>query len=253
MNKLIVVIGAGPGLGFSVAKRFAKEGFESVLVARNESKLREMSDQLSQTGVKSYYKAADVADAKQLSDVLHEIEKEYGTPDCVVYNTGITAPDSDNLSASDLVEHFKVDVAGAYTAVKSVVNENFAAKKGAVIFTGGGLAMYPVDGFLPLSIDKAALRALAYILHNRYEKDGIFVGTVTICGTINGDDYFASDNIAELYWQMFSNRDKCEYAYQYPSLAPDKLYEDQTPAYGLFEENSDKYWGEVYGLMNSQK
>lgn len=253
MNKLIVIIGAGKGLGFSVAKRFTKEGFDSVLVARNESKLNEMSEQLSQSGVKSNYKTADVADEKQLSDVLLEIEKEYGTPDCVVYNTGITAPDSDNLSASDLVGHFKVDVAGAYVTVKSVVNEKFAAKKGAVIFTGGGLAMYPVDGFLPLSIDKAALRALTYILHNRYEKDGVFVGTVTVCGTINGDDYFASDNIAELYWKIYVNRDKCEYVYQYPSLSPDKLYGNQIPEYGLFEENSGKYWGEVYGLMNPHK
>lgn len=122
-----------------------------------------------------------------------------------------------------------------------------------MIFTGGGLAMYPVDGFLPLSIDKAALRALAYILHNRYKKDGIFVGTVTVCGTINGDEYFSSDNIAESYWQMYVNRDKCEYAYQYPSLSPDKLYQDQTPAYGLFEENAGKYWGEVYQIMNSDK
>ena len=253
MNKLIVIIGAGPGLGLSVAKRFAREGFDSVLVARNESALKEMCDQISQNGIKSYYKIADVADEKQLSDVLSTIEKEYGTPDCVVYNTGITTPDAEHLSTSELVDHFKVDVAGAYTTANSIANEKFAAKRGALIFTGGGLAMYPVDGFLPLSIDKAALRALAYILHNRYEKDGIFVGTVTVCGTINGDEYFSSDNIAESYWQMYVNRDKCEYAYQYPSLSPEKLYEGQTPAYGLFEENTGKYWGDVYQIMNSNE
>lgn len=253
MNKLIVIIGAGPGLGFSVAKKFAKEGFDSVLVARNEAVLKDMCSQLSQNGVKSNYRTVDVADEKQLAAVLSEIEDAYGTPDCVVYNTGITAPDAEHLSTSELVDHFKVDVAGAYTTVNSIINERFAAKKGALIFTGGGLAMYPVDGFLPLSIDKAALRTLAYILHNRYEKDGIFVGTVTVCGTINGDDYFSSDNIAESYWQMFVNRDKCEYAYQYPSLSPEKLYKGQTPAYGLFEENTGKYWGNVYQIMNSNK
>ena len=41
MNKLIVIIGAGPGLGFSVAKRFAREGFDSVLVARNDAALKD--------------------------------------------------------------------------------------------------------------------------------------------------------------------------------------------------------------------
>lgn len=129
MNKLIVIIGAGPGLGLSVAKRFAKEGFDSVLVARNEAALKEMCGELSQNGAKSYYTTADVADEKQLATILLAIENEYGTPDCVVYNTGITAPDPEYLSASELVEHFKVDVAGAYTTVNSVVNEKFTAKK----------------------------------------------------------------------------------------------------------------------------
>lgn len=250
MNRKIVIIGAGPGLGFSIAKKFVSEGFDVILVARNEKALREMSTQLSSAMNTISYKVADVSDSEGLKDAIESIESEYGTPDCVVYNTGITTPDADNLSAEDLIEHFRVDVAGAYTTANSVVNEKFAAKKGVVIFTGGGLAMYPVDSFLPLSIDKAALRALAYILNNRYEKDGVFVGTVTVCGTINGDDYFASDNIAELYWKMYINRDKCEYAYQYASLSPEKLYEGQIPEYGLFEENTGNYWGEVYGLMN---
>lgn len=77
---------------------------------------------------KTYYKTTDVADEKQLAEVLSAIEKEYGTPDCVVYNAGITAPDPEHLSTSELVEHFKVDVAGAYTTVNSVVNDKFAAK-----------------------------------------------------------------------------------------------------------------------------
>lgn len=56
MNKLIVIIGAGPGLGFSVAKRFAKEGFDCVLIARNESTLKDMCGQISQNGVKPIIK-----------------------------------------------------------------------------------------------------------------------------------------------------------------------------------------------------
>ena len=74
-------------------------------------------------------------------------------------------------------------------------------------------------------MDKAALRSLAYILNNKYKDRGIFVGTVTVCGTINGDEYFSADNIAEMYWQMNEKRDGCEYVYQYPELKPSKFYE----------------------------
>lgn len=236
MNKTAVVIGAGSGLGFGLAMKFKKEGFKVVLVARNEMSLREMAEQL---GEDIFYKTADAADAENLKKAIEEIKNEYDTPDVVLYNVGITAPDSDNLTPKTLVEHFKADVAGAYTTASCFADEKFSEKKGAIIFTGGGLAMYPADGFLPLSIDKAALRTLAYILHDKYKKQGIFVGIVEVCGTINGSPYFSADNIAESYWKMYLNRDKCEYAYETP-----KLSEEQNQ-YGAFENKSAEYWDKV--------
>ena len=164
----------------------------------------------------------------------------------MIYNAGITTPDPENLSAEILVGHFKTDVAGAYTTVNAFVDEEFKTKKGAIIFTGGGLALYPADGYLPLSIDKSALRTMAYLLNAKYKNSGIFIGTVTVCGTINSTEFFGADNIAQLYWDMYCNRDKCEVAYQLPSLAPEKLYADTQVHYGMFEENAGKYWTEVY-------
>ena len=244
MNKTAVIIGAGSGLGFGLAKKFKKEGFKVVLVARNEHSLKEMTEKL---GENVFYKTADASNNEKLKKAIEEIKNEYGTPDAVIYNVGITAPDSDNLTAETLVEHFKADVAGAYTTAVTFANEEFAEKKGAIIFTGGGLAMYPSDGFIPLSIDKAALRSLAYILHNKYKELGIFVGIVEVCGTINGSSYFSADNIAESYWRMYINRDKCEYAYEIPELSA------QQNQYGAFENKSAEYWGKVYKFSLEDK
>ena len=244
MNKTAVVIGAGPGLGFGLAKKFKKEGFNIVLMARNEGTLKEMAEKL---GNNVFYKTADASNSENLRKAFEEIKNEYGTPDVVIYNVGITAPDSDNLTAETLVEHFKADVAGAYTAAVTFANEEFAEKKGAIIFTGGGLAMYPSDDFIPLSIDKAALRSLTYILHNKYKEIGIFVGIVEVCGSINASPYFSADNIAESYWRMYLNRDKCEYAYESPELT------DQNNDYGKYENKSASYWGEVFKFIGEDK
>ena len=244
MNKTAVVMGAGSGLGFGLAKKFKKEGFNIVLMARNESSLKEMAEKL---GENVFYKTADASNSENLRKAIEEIKNEYGTPDAVIYNVGITTPDSDNLTAETLVEHFKADVAGAYTTAVTFANEEFAEKKGAIIFTGGGLAMYPSDGFIPLSIDKAALRSLTYILHNKYKEKGIFVGIVEVCGSINASPYFSADNIAETYWHMYLNRDKCEYAYETPEL------KSQNNNYGKYENNSASYWGEVYKFIGEDK
>ena len=249
MKKTIVVIGAGKGLGFGVAKKFGKEGYFVILVARNQESLVEMSDEFNMENIDNTFAIGDSSEEKNFKEVLQGIKSEFGIPDVVVYNIGITTPDPEDLTTDELVHHFKTDVAGAWTTVKVFADDEFAKKKGAIIFTGGGLAFYPADGFIPLSMDKAALRSLAYILNSKLKERGIFVGTVTVCGTINGDDYFSADNIAEMYWQMNEKRDRCEYVYQYPELKPSKLYEGEKVEYGLFEENSGTYWGEVYSIM----
>ena len=107
--------------------------------------------------------------------------------------------------------------------------------------------MYPSDGFIPLSIDKAALRSLAYILHNKYKDTGIFVGIVEVCGSINASPYFSAANIAEAYWRMYLKRDKCEYAYETPNLT------SHDNEYGKFENNSASYWGEVYKFIGEDR
>ena len=52
---------------------------------------------------------------------------------------------------------------------------------------------------------------------------------------------------------MNEKRDKVEYAYEYPEVAPVKFYEDQKVEYGIFEENSGKFWGEVYKILAEHK
>ena len=251
MKKTIVIIGAGQGLGYGVAKKIGKEGYFVILVARNQESLVKMSDKLNTENIDNTFAIGDSSENEKFKEVLEGIKSEYGTPDVVVYNVGITALDPEDLTTEEIIRHFKTDVAGAWSTVKVFANDEFASKKGSIIFTGGSLAFYPAEGFIPLSMDKAALRSLAYILNNKLKDKGIFVGTVTVCGTINGDEYFSSDNIAEMYWQMNEKRDRCEYVYQYPELKPSKLYENDKVEYGLFEENSGKYWGEVYRLMTS--
>lgn len=118
--------------------------------------------------------------------------------------------------------------------------QEFAGKNGTVILTGGGLATHPTAGFIPLSLDKAALRTLAYILHDELKPQGIFVGTVTVCGSIGIDTYFAPARIAEAYWQMYKERGAYEVRYEYPELKGCEL-----PA--------GEYWKKVYELSEKYK
>jgi NAD(P)-dependent dehydrogenase (short-subunit alcohol dehydrogenase family) len=74
--------------------------------------------------------------------------------------------------------------------------------KGAILFSGCGLAQAPSADRTALSVSKAALRAFVDCLAEEVEPLGIRVGIVTINGTIP-DDRAVLAEIAELYWQLF--------------------------------------------------
>lgn len=215
MKKTIIIVGAGKGLGNAIARKFGKNDFRVILMARNGASLKEYEKEFKKEGIEVYTQFADAAKPASLTSAFDNVKAKFGTPDVLVYNVGITGMDEPGtVNYEKLVQHFQVDVAGAYHSVQQVVSDEFGKKNGTIIFTGGGLAIYPYAAFTPLSIDKAALRAMAFLLHDELKPKGIFIGTVTITGTIAPDTSFAPELIAEKYWDMYNDRKEREVVFQ---------------------------------------
>ena len=211
MKKTIVVVGAGKGLGNGVAEKFGVGGFRVVLMARSEEHLKEYAADFEAKGIEVYTQAADVADLDAFAKVFGEVVKSYGTPDVLFYNVGITVADEDvKISAQTLVERYVVDVAGAYNCIKLVDTEEFAERNGTILVTGGGLALQPHADYLPLSMDKAALRAMVQALSPVLKEKGIYLGTVQVTGTIGSNDFYAPKAIAEEFWKLYTERETSE-------------------------------------------
>jgi short-subunit dehydrogenase len=215
MKKTIIIIGAGKGLGNAVAKKFGQNDFRVVLIARHEASLKQYEEEFRNEGIEVYTHSADAAKTASLTSAFDNVKAKFGTPDVLVYNVGITGMDqAGTVNSEKLLQHFQVDVASAYHCVQQVVSDEFGRKNGVIILTGGGLALYPHPQFTPLSIDKAALRAMAFLLHDELKSQGIFVGTVTIAGAIEPDTSLAPKLIAEKYWEMYNNREDREVVVQ---------------------------------------
>ncbi|MCM1400104.1 MAG: SDR family NAD(P)-dependent oxidoreductase [Clostridium sp.] len=211
MKKTIVVVGAGKGLGNGVAEKFGNNDFRVILMARSEDHLKEYATDFTAKGIEVYTQAADVADFDAFAKVFGEVVKTYGTPDVLFYNVGVTVADAEvKISTQTLVERYTVDVAGAYNCIRLVDTEEFAVKHGAILVTGGGLALQPYAGYLPLSMDKAALRAMVQALSPVMKEKGIYLGTVQVTGTIGSDDFFAPKTIAEEFWKLYTEQDTFE-------------------------------------------
>lgn len=216
-KKTLIVVGAGKGLGNAVAKEFASHDFRVVLIARNEEHLQEYKKEFEAEGIETYVKAADAAKPETLTEAINDATAKLGTPDVLVYNVGITEPDGGREITSELLlERYQIDAASAYHCTTLVATDEFAQKKGAVIFTGGGFAksFQPIPILKPLCIDKAALNAMNIVLHYDLEPKGIFVGSVLVSGVIApGDEKYDPALIAKQYWKMYTERKEFEVVY----------------------------------------
>ncbi|MGG6238167.1 SDR family NAD(P)-dependent oxidoreductase [Nodosilinea sp. AN01ver1] len=212
MAKLCVIVGMGEGNGMAIARKFASEGIAIAMIARNAEKLKGYQSTLQSEGVTSHYFLADAGDGAALKAAFEAIQTQLGTPEVLVYNAAVPRMESVlQTEAETLVSDFRANVAGAIACVQAVLPAMQTQQKGTLLFTGGGFALYPDPNFVSLSLGKAGIRVLANTLHTALKDSPIKVGTVTICGTVNGDDpKYSSDRIAEEYWKLHT-ADNSEY------------------------------------------
>ncbi len=201
----LLVIGAGPGVGAAVARRFGREGFRATLISRGEG-LDEVAAGLRDEGMSVSALASDVADLDGYAVTLRALYEAADAPAVLVYNASLLAPDG-ILSSS--VEHLReandVDVIGAIVAAQVAAPVLRAAGSGTILFTGGGFADHPVPALATVSLGKAALRAAAMLVAAEVGGDGVHAASITIAGQVVRGTAFDPNNIAELFWSAHTD------------------------------------------------
>ena len=113
-DRHLLLVGAGPGLGMAVARRFAVGGYRVTLVARSTDRLRDLAGTLADTGAKINIIAADASDPDGLGARMRELYHGNGAPGVIVYNAVMGAPDRVlSSSAAHLQTAYSVDVISA--------------------------------------------------------------------------------------------------------------------------------------------
>ncbi|MER6139019.1 SDR family NAD(P)-dependent oxidoreductase [Streptomyces sparsogenes] len=202
-----VVVGAGPGIGQAVARRFAREGLPVALVARSEETLKSAAEAVRAVetgvpgGVPVFTAVADSTDETALRAALDAAAAELGPPDVVVYNAALIRPDRPGeLSVRAHQEAWAVNVVGALTTAAHVAPGMARRGGGSFIVTGGMPEAKPE--YVSLSLGKAGVRALVELLDKEYGPSGVHVATVTVAGPVAPGTPFDPDDIAEHYWRL---------------------------------------------------
>jgi NAD(P)-dependent dehydrogenase (short-subunit alcohol dehydrogenase family) len=196
-----IVIGAGPGIGQSVARRFAAEGLAVGLIARSTATLDSVSSSLADAPGETFSVAADAADEAGLRGALDAIVDRFGVPDALVYNAAIIQWDKlGELSAEGHLDAWAVNVVGAITAIAHLGPRMEERGHGTILITGG--MPEPIPDVMSLSLGKAGVRALAEMLATRFGPAGVHVASITVEGAVAPGTAFDPDQIADRYWEL---------------------------------------------------
>ncbi|WHY66817.1 SDR family NAD(P)-dependent oxidoreductase [Neobacillus sp. SuZ13] len=211
-EKILLIVGAGSGISLNTARKFGKEGFKVALISRSMKSLQKYENELKNDGIEATGFPGDVSSVESIKTAIDAVIKTYGKIDVLLYNAAAGRPGKPTtLSAEQLVEDFKISVAGALTSVKEVIPY---MPNGTILLTGGGLALHPYADYASLAIGKAGIRNLAYSLHQELSPKGIYVGTLTINGFVQEGTYFSAKNIANTFYSMYENQTETEIIFE---------------------------------------
>jgi NAD(P)-dependent dehydrogenase (short-subunit alcohol dehydrogenase family) len=214
----LLLVGAGPGLGAAVARRFAREGYRLTLVARSEPAV---AQDLRDAGTDVSVVLADAGDAAALRSSLAPLFDSRHAPGVVIYSAAVAALDNLlSVSPEQLAQAYAVDVIGAVVTAQVAVPALRAAGGGTLLFTGGGFADALLQDAASLSLGKVALRAVATMLSRELRDDDIHAGSLTILGQIAPGTPLDPDAIADEYWAIRNEpRDAWREEYRFDGTA----------------------------------
>lgn len=222
--KTLAIVGAGPGLGFSIAKTFGQHDFRVALIARNREKLDIYVQQLRELDIEAAAFPADVLNEAQLEAALTSVKATFGSVDVLEYspvsNFADVAPVLDMTSENALLP-FQHQVLGAITSVRAVLPDMLSKGNGALFFTTGLSAINPNPSFGNVGLAMSALRNYAYSLNTALAPKGIYAGTLSIGIFITkGDPNNDPDKIAARIYEMCEKRDRVEETFPSDILKP---------------------------------
>ncbi|MFI6335970.1 SDR family NAD(P)-dependent oxidoreductase [Streptomyces sp. NPDC050535] len=206
----IAIIGAGPGLGAAVARRFGREGHEVALISRSRERVDALAASLAGAGVTARGFTADVRDPKTLEAALDAAAATLGPIEILQYSP---VPHRDFMrpvletAPADLVGPIEFSVYGPAAAVRHVLPAMRSLGRGTVLLVNGGTAAVPHPDRAGTSIAFAAESAYGHLLHDTLAGEGIHVAQLVIPGAIiEGHDRKAPAALADALWNIHRAR-----------------------------------------------
>lgn len=195
-ERVVVVVGAGPGVSGWLARLLTREGYAAGLVGVDAEVLEELSAELRQGGSAVEWVVADVTDAPVATAAIAGLAEKLGRVDLLHFNpSAYRGKNPLELTADELLTDVALGVGALLTAVQAA--RPFMSAGARVTVTGSMAADQPSAEAASLGVQKAGVRNLVQSLDATLAPDGIRATTVTVRGALAKTGPFTHERVAE--------------------------------------------------------
>lgn len=190
--RVVLVVGAGPGVSGSVARLHAAEGWHVGLVGTDEAALADLAASMTATHVER--RVADVADPQAGRWAVADLAERLGRVDVLHFNPSVFRErDPLSLSVEELLADVGVGVGALLTAVQAA--HPWLRPGSRVSVTGSMAADRPWHRAASLGVQKAGVRNLVHSLDATLRPEGVRAVSVTVRGALAAEGPFTPDRV----------------------------------------------------------
>lgn len=180
-GKVVVVTGAGGGIGAAIVRKFINLGANAALIDLELGFCDATAKRLGLNSVQALCLGADISSEAQVREAVAKIIEHYGRIDALVNAAGIPGPSArvEDYSFSDVKKVFSVNVFGTYLMMQNVLPVMQNQKKGAIVNFGSvsGMCGYPYE--IAYGASKAAVIQMTKNAANENGGNGVRINAVS--------------------------------------------------------------------------
>ncbi|MGH3466144.1 MAG: SDR family NAD(P)-dependent oxidoreductase, partial [Thermocrispum sp.] len=186
-GRVVVITGAGQGIGREYAREFAAAGAVPVLAERNCESARIVAKEIEHAGGTALAVETDVADPASVAALIGTVTREFGRVDALINNAAIFSSlemrPFDEIPLDEWDTVLRVNITGSFLCAREVASHMRTAGWGRIVNIMSGAVPLGVKNYLHYVTSKAALVGMTNSLARELGTDGITVNAVQPGGT----------------------------------------------------------------------
>jgi NAD(P)-dependent dehydrogenase (short-subunit alcohol dehydrogenase family) len=181
-ERVVIIIGAGQGIGRVFAKAFAAASARVAIAELNEKRAEAVAEEILRADGQVLAVTTDVADPASVEEMVAVVEDEWGRIDVLMNNAAIFSTlemrPFDQIPLEEWERVLRVNLTGPFLCARAVLPAMRRAQWGRIINIGSGAVRLGRPNYLHYIATKAALTGMSLSMARELGKCGITVNAI---------------------------------------------------------------------------